>query len=681
MFCYEHYSLCNDSNQPPVSADYVEHTNIALASTDGETDCTEPRQSAESSSVSQPGDNSVDERLVPNKGTDSSLHEKDEAGLTEGYVENATRFSEERGCYTPEIEEKFDVNSQLNTNSSVVSQHLSNDQTKGESLELPKSSAENGRSPGQMEDRIKFGSIDFHRDESLSNGSDTCETRDRGDPPSTDDGSARTAAASTQNHHAGTNEEIPAQNEGGESNSDTSLPSTASSDIRSSLAPDGTPSDKARYTVETVTADPIRTTEPVQTDFPASSTVAKKRTVGRCASCVFDKRPPVEIHQCDYTIVGSPRVLELALKVCSSHKVNEEEVGESNKFLRICLSGWHLQCANGLWIVVRQGLSPRSSDNLPNAVTIQISERLEALFDKEEKLWTVVEHVHVTNKSEVDRNQIQNEDPNDTFTVTKDSSDDLNGTIAVTEDSSNYQDVTPKDQYVRPDLSQSNAQQDPNVTLSGNKAQNPASLETHKPAGVYTTFPSSRAESSPQGALRVAIQQILQIMVEFSESPEETLGDSKHKGIVESVCRPLCSALWNILSAGIRKRFIGKYTVWNVVEEFKDVSSHVCRTVNWVNTKYAFLSEIQKFQAFVCECLNIGHGTLHQWLESVLRQTKKRLGKYYNQDGFVFQLSREKLEEMVLELQRISSLSFELHFESWIKMQGYDANQAAFTFG
>ena len=42
-------------------------------------------------------------------------------------------------------------------------------------------------------------------------------------------------------------------------------------------------------------------------------------------------------HQCDYTIVGSPRVLELVLKVCSRRKMDEEEVGEANTFTKICL--------------------------------------------------------------------------------------------------------------------------------------------------------------------------------------------------------------------------------------------------------------------------------------------------------------------------------------------------------
>ena len=41
-------------------------------------------------------------------------------------------------------------------------------------------------------------------------------------------------------------------------------------------------------------------------------------------------------HQCDYTIVGSPRVLELVLKVCSGRKMDEEEVGEANTFTKIC---------------------------------------------------------------------------------------------------------------------------------------------------------------------------------------------------------------------------------------------------------------------------------------------------------------------------------------------------------
>ena len=120
--------------------------------------------------------------------------------------------------------------------------------------------------------------------------------------------------------------------------------------------------------------------------------------------------------------------------------------------------------------------------------------------------------------------------------------------------------------------------------------------------------------------------------------------------------------------------------MWNVVEEFKDVSSHVRQTVDWVNTKYTSLGETQKFQAFVCECLTIGHGTLHQWLRGLFRQNEKKLSKYYNQDGIVFHLSRERLEELVSDLSRISSLCFDLNFERWIRTQGYDLDKTAFAF-
>ena len=169
-------------------------------------------------------------------------------------------------------------------------------------------------------------------------------------------------------------------------------------------------------------------------------------------------------------------------------------------------------------------------------------------------------------------------------------------------------------------------------------------------------------------------------MTTFRRSARDALGDTRYETITEIICKSLCSALWDLLSLGLRKKFIGKYTVWNVVQEFKDVSSHVCQTVDWVNTKYTFLGETQKFQAFVCECLTIGNGALHQWLKTLFRQNEKKLNKYYNQDAIVFHLSREKLEELVSDISRISSLCFDLNFESWIRTQGYDLNKVAFAF-
>ena len=649
VFHFEHYGVPRDSNRPPVFTDFVEH--IDSASVDEEGGSTEPRPSVGSSSISQVEDNSIDERLVSNEGTDTSLQVEGEDELTDGSLEIATSFSESGSIQENEV--NFDKHSSINTNSLVMSEHVPNDQAK-ESITLTQCSVENGRSPSQVKEGTTLGSIDFHRDKSLSHGS---ETKGRGNPASTDDRNGKAVAASisgdkdakdephladakivnrsikhhetsiihelteqgsNENYHAEENGEIPAQTECVEG---------SSNDVVSSSAPDETPSDKAKYTGKSATAGQEETTE-IHETFPDQWTDGRD-------SCV-----PVDIHQCDFTTVGSPRVLELVLKVCSGHRVNEEEVGEANTFSRICLSGWHLRCENGLWFVVERGETHSGRDPLSSDVKIQLSGGLEALFHKDEKLWTVLENAHVINKPEVIKNQSVHD--NDTF--------------AVAEDSSN--DVASKDRPVTPDLSP---------------------VQSKLPA-IHAPVPSSRAESSNQEVLHAGIQRIFQHMIEFGGSAEEALVNREHENITESICKSLCSALWNILSVGVRKRFLVKYTVWNVVEEFKDVSSLVRRTVDWVNTRYASLGEPQKFQAFVCECLNIGQGTLHQWLERLLRQNKKRLEKYYSKDGIVFHPSREKLEELVLDLSRISSLTFELHFESWIKMQGYGLNEAAFTF-
>ena len=113
--------------------------------------------------------------------------------------------------------------------------------------------------------------------------------------------------------------------------------------------------------------------------------------------------------------------------------------------------------------------------------------------------------------------------------------------------------------------------------------------------------------------------------------------------------------------------------------KFQRCFSHVTKIVSWVNKKYVFLSEAQKFQAFVCECLNIGHWTLHRWLDSFLRQ-KERLGKYYGETALVFQLPPATLDELVVDLSRVSSLPFQLHSESWIKRHHHDQDSLAFAF-
>ena len=190
-------------------------------------------------------------------------------------------------------------------------------------------------------------------------------------------------------------------------------------------------------------------------------------------------------------------MLKVVLKACSGHKANEEEVGEANKFSRICLSGWHLQCENGSWIVVDQGRSHSDCDT--PAIKIQLSERLDAFFHKEERLWTVIENVHVANETEEVKNPIQNQDASDIF--------------AGTENSSN--DFTP---------------------------------------GICAVVPNPRPESANQGPLHAAIQQIFQKMVTIRRSAVDALGRNKHETIVEIICKSLCSALWDLLSVGLGKR-------------------------------------------------------------------------------------------------------------------------------
>lgn len=699
VFNNEHYGVSGDLNQPSALTDSIEHTECIQATADGENGSTEPKPSVENFSTSQEEDNGTDE-LVPNEQTtESRSPEKCINEFPEGSVGIATRVREGN-------EWSLDKHSStLIANSSLISEHVSIVQGKENSLNHSDYCAENGRSSEQTEESTKIESIDFHKEGSLSSDCETCETNE---PTSTDDNRGKAAAASasgdedarternlriselvncanetstfgdetsiknetigpasSEDQHAGANEEMAAQNGGSENHIETKIPGTASSDVVTLSAQDETPSDARKCTENLArpVTDSVGSTE-IHEKFLSRSVLVDKLTDGPCSSCVSHQRLPDDIHQCDYTIISSPRVLKVVLKACSGHKANEEEVGEANKFSRICLSGWHLQCEDGSWIVVEQGRSHSDCDT--PGINIQLSERLGAFFHKEERLWTVIENAHVANEPEEVKNQIQNQD--------------VSAIFAGTENSPN--DVTPQDQSVTSYLSPGNAHQDLSVTFSGDEARQvtKTNFGTCKPPGSCTVVPNPRSESANQGPLHAAIQQIFQRMAMFRRSAVDVLDDNKHETIIEIICNSLCSALWDVLSVGLRKRFIGKYTVWNVVEEFKDVSSHVCRTVDWVNTKYALLGETQKFQAFVCECLNIGHGTLHQWLKSLFKQNEKKLNKYYNQDGIVFHLSREKLEELVSDLSQISSLRFDLNFESWIRTQGYDLNKAAFAF-
>lgn len=215
--------------------------------------------------------------------------------------------------------------------------------------------------------------------------------------------------------------------------------------------------------------------------------------------------------------------------------------------------------------------------------------------------------------------------------------------------------------------------------------ENLTSVERPRATGADGVVGRPGTESSSQGALREATQRVFLHIVELREEPEEALDNTKHESLVENVCSPLCSALWNMLSIGVRRKFIVKYTLWNIVEELKDISGVIELAVNWVNNRCARLSDEQKFQAFVCECLNVGRDTLKQWLEGFIRQNRTRsdgkLGnKFYSEGGIVFQLSGNTLEELVLDLSRITCLPFKINVEKWIKTKESSLQEIPFPF-
>lgn len=409
--------------------------------------------------------------------------------------------------------------------------------------------------------------------------------------------------------------------------SSTSSSSTAVSEDNFGRSDDESPGRMSDSSISAERGDDILAEEPCE--MPESSE-CKERSV-------------VDFHSCGYTIVGSPRVLHLVVRVCASHKQNEEEVGESNKFSSICLSGWHLKYERGSWSVVDKGRSSIFHSDLADVVKIKLTETILALFNEEDKVWTVVENQKVVKEDSIQLSQIERPIVNCDLNTLEDTLDDVNllwpkmnvGTIELPEE--------------------------------------------HPIAGEAIST-NTNWEHSPEERLRSSIQDIFIHMSAYCDSPKSALSDSKHDGLFEIVRKPLCNALWDLLSVGLRKKtFFRNQTVWNVVNSMKDVSGNVSRTVEWVNSKYACrLDEREKFQVFVCECLNIGRGTLHLWLNCLFME-KQRLTEYYSQEGIMFQRSSEDLERIVMSLSRISSLPFELQSESGIKMRR-DMNEPAFSF-
>lgn len=441
------------------------------------------------------------------------------------------------------------------------------------------------------------------------------------------------------------------------------------------------------------TSDPLTSTEKGD-DIPEQGSCTKPE------SSACKERALVELHSCRYTIVGSPRVLDLVVRVCSGQKLNEEEVGDTNEFSRICLSGWHLIYKQGTWSVVERGKSLML--DLSVAVECKLTETLRVFFYQEDKVWTVLEDPPSLNGGDFVQSPLHPESPVENYGL---NSQEAPSRVEVASCEGNMDDVNVIEDSIQSPVV-SNQNESPSLNCALNALEDPlgngySSLQDKVENAVVSVEESnegtnqrsvaatlknekksgnSSAEGSSRGKLHSAIRNIFIHVSKFGDPPENALNDSVHDGLIESICTPLCSALWDLLSGGLRKKmFFSSYTAWDVLYSFTDASEMVKRTVEWVNYKYTWLNEREKFQVFVCECLNIGEGTLHLWLQSLFRE-KQRLAKYYNQEGIVFQLSCEDLDGIVLDLSKISSLPFELHSESWMKVKSCAFSGPAFSF-
>ena len=474
-------------------------------------------------------------------------------------------------------------------------------------------------------------------------------------------------------------------------------PSLSASSSPSSWLPPPPPSP-ARHNGMSVESSLKRTSDP-STSTEREDDIPKQGSCMKPESSVCKERALVDHHSCRYTVVGSPRVLDLVVRVCSSQKLNEEEVGDTNLFSRICLSGWHLNYKQGMWSVVERGNSLIL--DLSVAVECKLTETLRAFFYEEDKVWTVLEdqpslgedsvHSPLHPKSPVENYGFNAQEAPSRIEVAscEGNMDDVNviedsiqSPLASKQNESpslNYALNAPKDRLENGNVCPKDKVENAVVFVRESnegtiQRSTAATLENEMNSGNTSTEGSSRRK------LNSAIRNIFIHLSKFGDPPENALKDSVYDGLIDSICKPLCSALWDLLSVGLRKKmFFSNYTVWDVLYSFKDASEMLKRTVEWVNYKYNWLNEQEKFQVFVCECLNIGEGTLHLWLQSLLRE-KQRLAKYYNQEGIAFQLSCEDLEGIVLDLSKISSLPFELHSDSWMKVRRCALSEPAFSF-
>ena len=351
-------------------------------------------------------------------------------------------------------------------------------------------------------------------------------------------------------------------------------------------------------------------------------------------SSISDSDKPGTLHNCEYFKVMSPHTMNVVLRACTGSSVEEEE-GEVNKLSSICLSGTHLRWNHGSWSIVDKfGIEQEDGADLTSleGKRFDLERGITAVFLQQEKKWIVLMKGN-------------------------DNGAGLGGSVApsdafLSEASPTFQ-VSGPHQSSPPSSGQrylGDERRQPGCT---NMNRDPDSKRQLEPCEVV-----SRVEKD----LHDAVDTLVQALEQITETSRNVLDSTRYEDLERTVRQTLCAPLTTLLLSGFRRKGVFKvfsYSFTDVLKESRDISKEVRTIVDHLDALE--LSSDDKFQFFVCECLNKRKGTLALWLEHVL-SGKNLISEYYQQCAYIQHILPETRTKIVCELRRISNLPFKLDF-------------------
>ena len=436
-----------------------------------------------------------------------------------------------------------------------------------------------------------------------------------------------------------------------------------------------------------------------ETDTSSDRNPGENREPTVCPTCIEIDSDEVDVHQCDYYIVGSPHVLKVVLRMCDEVSSDqEEEVGAKNKLSCICLSGIHLKCVKGLWTVEEaededgeeEVIGPDDDLESLEGKCFHLNGGITTVFLKQERRW----EVRVTREGVKDQDLMPSESP-------RSSPEPVHPYLTISEETSPHFSSLPRNTASPLILGNGTSTQFNGVpgnkvptqfsdvhgkktstqssNVPGNRASKQNSSVSRNETTVLPVTPFDALPSEVEKQIHGVVQELFK---HTSAVSEDALDGSKYRVVEDLVCQQLCAALGELFLSDRRrlKRCFFHHDVVYVLKEFQNVSNEVKPIVSELD-KLPSASDQVKLTFFVCECLNMKNDALGVWIEHVLAdEALPVLKEYYKDNSYILRLSSEERRGIVREVHRFRGLPFKLCFPFKV-LCDLNSSEAVVSFG